>query len=75
MYPKEIQQREQSRELGQKLALLDSRQRDLVALKYGAGMTNRAIAELTGLSESNVGTILHRTVEHLRAELGVTDHE
>jgi RNA polymerase sigma-70 factor (ECF subfamily) len=70
-----VQLREQSRELGEKLARLDSRQRDLVALKYGAGMTNRAIAELTGLSESNVGTILYRVVEHLRAELGVTDHE
>jgi hypothetical protein len=30
-------------------------------------MTNRAIARATGLSESNVGTILHRTVESLRA--------
>ena len=41
--------------------------RELVALKYGAGATNRAIAKLTGLSESNVGTILHRTVAALRA--------
>ena len=34
-------------------------------LKYGAEATNRAIAELTGLSESNVGTILHRVVQTL----------
>ncbi len=50
------------------LARLPARERELVALKYGAGMTNRAIARLTGLSESNVGTILHRTIQELRAD-------
>ena len=50
-------------------ALLDTltpRERELMAMKYGAEMTNRAIARATGLSESNVGTILHRAVEELR---------
>ncbi|MGE5127676.1 MAG: RNA polymerase sigma factor [Betaproteobacteria bacterium] len=46
---------------------LPERERELLALKYGAGATNRAIATLTGLGESNVGTILHRTVTALRA--------
>jgi RNA polymerase sigma-70 factor (ECF subfamily) len=46
---------------------LPPRERELVALKYGADATNRAIAQITGLSESNVGTILHRTVHALRA--------
>jgi RNA polymerase sigma-70 factor (ECF subfamily) len=46
---------------------LPERERELVALKYGAEETNRAIARITGLSESNVGTILHRTVQTLRA--------
>jgi RNA polymerase sigma-70 factor, ECF subfamily len=49
------------------LATLPERERELLALKYGAGATNRAIARVTGLSESNVGTILHRTVQTLRA--------
>ena len=48
--------------------MLSARERDLLALKYGAGATNRTIAELTGLSESNVGTILHRAVQTLRAQ-------
>jgi RNA polymerase sigma-70 factor (ECF subfamily) len=48
------------------LATLEPRQRELIAMKYGADMTNRAIAHATGLSESNVGTILHRAVEALR---------
>ncbi len=46
---------------------LDEREQELLALKYGGGATNRAIAEVTGLSESNVGTILHRAVATLRA--------
>jgi RNA polymerase sigma-70 factor (ECF subfamily) len=48
------------------LAALPDRERELLALKYGAGMTNRAIARATGLTESNVGTIVHRAVETLR---------
>lgn len=47
---------------------LEDRERELVALKYGASLTNRAIAGLTGLSESNVGVILHRVVRSLRQE-------
>jgi RNA polymerase sigma-70 factor (ECF subfamily) len=50
------------------LERLPQREQELVALKYGAEATNRAIAELTGLSESNVGTILHRTVQALRRD-------
>lgn len=46
---------------------LPARERELLALKYGAGASNREIASVTGLSESNVGTILHRTVQLLRA--------
>ena len=45
---------------------LSDRERELVALKYGAELTNRLIARLTGLSESNVGSILHRVVRSLR---------
>ena len=57
----------QSRRLTELLFALPERERELLALKYGADATNRAIATLTGLSESNVGTILHRTVVSLRS--------
>jgi RNA polymerase sigma-70 factor (ECF subfamily) len=46
---------------------LPPRDRELIALKYGAGISNRDIARLTGLTESNVGSILHRVVQNLRA--------
>lgn len=48
---------------------LSARERDLIGLKFGAGLTNRRIAALTGLSESNVGVILYRAVRRLRAAL------
>jgi len=55
------------RRLGELLAGLPAREREVLSLKYGAEATNRAIAKVTGLSESNVGTILHRTIVGLRA--------
>jgi RNA polymerase sigma-70 factor (ECF subfamily) len=55
------------RRLAALVSALPERERDLLALRYGAGVTNRAIAKLTGLSESNVGTILHRAIVSLRA--------
>lgn len=51
------------------IAQLGDRDRELIALKFGAGLTNRRIAELTGLTESNVGVILHRTLHNLRDQL------
>ena len=47
---------------------LTERERELIALKYGAAISNRLIARLTGLSESNVGVILHRAVQALRTQ-------
>jgi RNA polymerase sigma-70 factor (ECF subfamily) len=57
----------QSRRLRALLAELPERERELLALKFGAEATNRAISTLTGLGESNVGTILHRAIGTLRA--------
>jgi RNA polymerase sigma factor (sigma-70 family) len=58
--------RSEAERLSALLATLGARERELIAMKYGAEMTNRAIARATGLSESNVGTILYRAVESLR---------
>lgn len=60
------EQRESFARLARLLETLPDRERELVALKYGAGWTNRAIAKATRLSESNVGTLLHRTIQALR---------
>jgi RNA polymerase sigma-70 factor (ECF subfamily) len=49
-------------------ARLSEREQELIALKYGAALDNRQIARLTRLTESNVGTILHRAVQALRKQ-------
>jgi RNA polymerase sigma-70 factor (ECF subfamily) len=64
----ELQGRADQQRLARLIAGLPERERELLALKYGAGETNRAIARLTGLSESNVGTIVSRTVATLRTQ-------
>ena len=48
------------------LATLSARERELIALKYFAGLANAEIAEVIGVSESNAGTKLHRAMEKLR---------
>ena len=51
------------------LSGLTDRERNLIALKFSAELTNRTIARISGLGESNVAVILYRTVRRLRAEL------
>jgi RNA polymerase sigma-70 factor (ECF subfamily) len=63
------QERTELAQLSALLARLAERERELVALKFGAGLTNRAIAQISGLSESNVSTILSRVTHQLRAQL------
>jgi RNA polymerase sigma-70 factor (ECF subfamily) len=48
------------------LASLDGQERDLIALKFAGGLSNGEIARVLGMSESNVGTRLHRTITKLR---------
>ncbi len=64
----QLVERDEVARLRKLLAQLPSREQELVALKYGSELTNRTIAQLTGLSETNVGTILHRVVNHLRKQ-------
>lgn len=51
------------------VAELDERSRDVLALKFTSGMTNRDIARMTGLGESNVGIIIYRAVRQLQTVL------
>ena len=64
-----IQNEQQQRLLGA-LRALSERERDVLGLKFAGGLTNRAIAQLTGLGESHVGVIVYRAVGKLRARLG-----
>lgn len=55
--------------LASMLTSLPEREREIFSLKYGAQFTNRSIAKIVGITESNVGTILHRIVNRLREQL------
>jgi RNA polymerase sigma factor (sigma-70 family) len=48
------------------LGSLSPRERELIALKFFAGLANPEVAQVLGISESNAGTRLHRTIEKLR---------
>jgi RNA polymerase sigma-70 factor (ECF subfamily) len=48
------------------LAALAPRERELIALKFHAGLSNADLARVLGVSESNAGTMLHRTITKLR---------
>jgi RNA polymerase sigma-70 factor (ECF subfamily) len=52
--------------LASALATLTPRERELVALKFFAGLSNGEIADVIGVSESNAGTRVHRVVNKLR---------
>jgi RNA polymerase sigma-70 factor, ECF subfamily len=48
------------------MASLTPRERELIAMKFHAGLSNQEIARVLGLSESNAGTLLHRAITKLR---------
>lgn len=52
---------------------LQPRDRELVALKFFAGLDNDQIAKVVGISRSNAGTQLHRAMTRLRESIGGAD--
>lgn len=60
---------ENTEELLHALDALEERERDLLSLKFGARLTNRRIAEISQLSETNVAVIIYRALKKLRKQL------
>ena len=54
------------------MASLPPREREIVALKFHAGLSNAELARVLGVSESNAGTLLYRTMEKLRKACNAT---
>jgi RNA polymerase sigma factor (sigma-70 family) len=52
---------------------LEERDRDLIALRYGADLTARQIAELQGAKTNAIEVALHRALGRLREHLEGTD--
>ncbi|MEP7335725.1 MAG: sigma-70 family RNA polymerase sigma factor [Actinomycetota bacterium] len=65
--PDELHVRTERRvDLGRAAAQLDQRDRELVALRYGADLTAKQIGEVTGLKTNAVEVALHRALGRLR---------
>ena len=71
----EVTRLEEVQKLRECLSLLNHNEQELISLKFSGDMTNREIARITGLSESNVGTILCRAIRKLRDEFARWQHE
>jgi RNA polymerase sigma-70 factor (ECF subfamily) len=61
-----LEQRERRLAVATAVRELGARERELVALKFFAGLSNAEIAAVLGISASNAGTRLHRVIEKLR---------
>jgi RNA polymerase sigma factor (sigma-70 family) len=63
----EAERKEEYQRLRFCLETLSSREQEIVSFKFGAELTNRRIASVLDLSESNVGIILYRAIGKLRS--------
>jgi RNA polymerase sigma factor (sigma-70 family) len=68
-----IEQHETENHLLRLLADLPENQQEVVRLKFQDNLSYRDIAEVTGLSASNVGYLLHTAVKRLREQMVNSD--
>lgn len=64
-----VHQRQQWQAVVQALRQLPPREQEIIELKFVAGLSNVQIAEVVGLTPSNVGVIVFRALHKLRADL------
>lgn len=57
---------ERTRRLAAMVAELPERERELVRLKFQAGLSYREMERITGISQGNIGYFLHRAVKELK---------
>ena len=69
----EVDKEEEWQQVRNALVQLPSMDQEIIALRFGAGHTNRAIATLTGLSEANVAQRLRRALRKMRTYLAGGD--
>lgn len=65
--------RETTTRLAQLIATLPARQQDLLRLKFHGGLSYRDIAAATGLTVTNVGTLLHQALDTLRRKYSAAE--
>ena len=61
--------KERNNKLMNALNVLDAKERNIIAYKFGANLKNTEIAKILNISESNVGVKLHRIMKRLKNEM------
>lgn len=64
----QFEESEQQTRLRRLVQMLAADEQELIALKFGAGMTNRQIAEILNKSETAVGSAVYRIMQKLRGQ-------
>lgn len=67
--PAVAEQHDESDRVARMLASLTANQQEVVRLKFEDGLSYREISEVTGLTVSNVGFLIHRAIAILRGKL------
>lgn len=65
--------KESNARLVKALSKLSKKEREIIALKFSSDLKNTDIAEISGMSASNIGVILFRSMKKLRKELEKED--
>ena len=69
----QAQRRESAAQAGSLMEKLPNHQREVIRLKVHSGLSYREISELTGLSVSNVGYLLHTGLKSIRTRLATIE--
>jgi RNA polymerase sigma factor (sigma-70 family) len=69
----QLEETEQQARLRYLIQTLEQPEQELVALKFGAGMTNREIAQIIDKTETAVGSAIYRIMQKLRTKWGTTE--
>ncbi len=69
----QFEETEQQAQLRRLIQALDPSEQELLAFKFGAGMTNREIAPVIDKSETAVGSAIYRIMQKLRTQWKETE--
>jgi RNA polymerase sigma-70 factor, ECF subfamily len=64
----QVEENEQQARLRHLVKILAADEQELIALKFGAGMTNRQMAHLLAKSETAIGSAVYRIMQKLRGQ-------
>lgn len=69
----ELEKKEAGETIAAYLSQLPERSREVVSLKFAGGLSYKEIAEVTGLTVSHVGVILHEALSKVRERMARRD--